>query len=142
MPLLTFALCPGTVCSPPIKCFREHDFDQEVQSSARIFLEKYCRAELREKMRRPYAGEAKAMVSTRVLEVHFPVSLKRHRYDIGRGKVSDASNQNRWLLSIAKLMSAGSKVAKSITEALEQNTPVVIKYDSYKWELGWMLHES
>ena len=155
IPLLTFALCPGTMCSPPFKCFHEYDFENEVSesetishfffslsvkaltlrfplnplpklvSSAKTFLLKYCNAVSRNR---------------KVLEVRLPLLLKWYRHDLGHGDVG-LSHPNKWLISIAHLIK-GTKVSTCILDAIDAKLPITIKYETYKWELGWMLQES
>lgn len=119
IPLLTFALCPGTSCSPPLKCFHGENFENELLSSAQTYLARYTHTRKR----------------SDVLEVRLPLLLKWYRHDLGHG------SGNKWLVSIANLI-RGSKVSKAILEAVDNDCKVVVKYDTYKWELGWMLQES
>ncbi|QDZ24119.1 DENN domain-containing protein [Chloropicon primus] len=122
IPLLTFALCPGTMCSPPFKCFHEYDFDNELVSSAQTFLARYCHTRKR----------------SNILEVRLPLLLKWYRHDLGHGS---SKSPNKWLISIAYLIK-GTKVSKCILGAIDDKLKIIVKYDTYKWELGWMLQES
>ena len=114
-----FPDCPGTSCSPPLKCFHGENFENELLSSAQTYLARYTHTRKR----------------SDVLEVRLPLLLKWYRHDLGHG------SGNKWLVSIANLI-RGSKVSKAILEAVDNNCKVVVKYDTYKWELGWMLQES
>jgi len=128
VPLLTFALCPGTMCSPPFKCFHEYDFDNELLSSAQTYLARYCHTRRRAK----------------ALEVRLPLLLKWYRHDLGHSGADSGRRDpspNKWLISIAYLIK-GTKVSQCILQAIDDKVPIAVKYDTYKWELGWMLQES
>jgi len=171
IPLLTFALCPGTMCSPPLKCFHEHNFEEELVRSAETFLSKYCHAQVCERSSRSSwskksnassslsVAEAAAALkaaksssapasSSFVLEVRLPLLLKWYRHDLGGGAAAGGGsggtggkNSTKWLLSIASLIK-GTKASHCILEAIDAAMPIDLKYDTYKWELGWMLQES
>ncbi len=71
---------------------------------------------------------------TKTLQVHMPVLLKWYRHEWGKAK-------GRWLNTIAYL-AKGTKLAESILQALDTGTPIAIRWELYKWELGWHLQES